>query len=81
LKDTGRLIKEDAWEMCTLFDVNFEPENMTVSELEMNFTQLVQKLYSDEFTKERRQRYKEQLRNVVKNQHQQRRNIDEHKVA
>ena len=44
LQRSGRLIKDDAWELCTLFDVNFQPENMTVAELEENFCRLAQAL-------------------------------------
>jgi len=54
LKDSGRLIDETAWEMCTLFDVNFRPDGMTVQELENKFLWLVQELYSAEATKARR---------------------------
>jgi radical SAM superfamily enzyme YgiQ (UPF0313 family) len=52
-----RLLKEGAWELCTLFDVNFQPTHMSVSELETGFRKLAQKIYSDEFTRERQERY------------------------
>jgi hypothetical protein len=51
------LLKEGAWELCTLFDVNFQPTHMSVSELETGFRKLAQKIYSDEFTRERQERY------------------------
>ncbi len=54
LKKSGRLIDETAWEMCTLFDVNFLPDGMTAKELEDQFLWLVQELYSAEETKARR---------------------------
>ena len=54
LKKSGRLIDETAWEMCTLFDVNFHPDGMTAKELEDRFLWLVQELYSAEETKARR---------------------------
>jgi radical SAM superfamily enzyme YgiQ (UPF0313 family) len=54
LKASGRLIDETAWELCTLFDVNFRPGGMTVQELENKFLWLVQELYSAEATKARR---------------------------
>jgi len=54
LKHSGRLIDENAWEMCTLFDVNFHPDGMTAKELEDNFLWLVQELYSAEATKARK---------------------------
>ena len=33
LRREGRLLDEQAWEKCTLFDVNFQPEGMTADEL------------------------------------------------
>jgi radical SAM superfamily enzyme YgiQ (UPF0313 family) len=66
LKDTGRLIAAEAWEMCTLFDVNFRPDGMTVAELEENFRWLAQELYSEQETKRRQRTFQEQLRRVVR---------------
>jgi len=54
LRASGRLINETAWELCTLFDVNFRPDGMTAMELENNFLWLVKELYSAEATKARR---------------------------
>lgn len=54
LQASGRLIDETAWELCTLFDVNFRPDRMTAEELENKFLWLVQELYSAEATKARR---------------------------
>jgi radical SAM superfamily enzyme YgiQ (UPF0313 family) len=54
LKTEGRLLRENAWELCTLFDVNFRPTNMTVTELETGLRELAARLYSEEFTRERR---------------------------
>ena len=54
LQASERLIDETAWELCTLFDVNFRPEGMTAEELENKFLWLVQELYSAEATKARR---------------------------
>ena len=34
--------------MCTLFDVNFQPAQMTVAELEEGFRELVRLLYCEE---------------------------------
>jgi radical SAM superfamily enzyme YgiQ (UPF0313 family) len=69
LQAAGRLIDETAWELCTLFDVNFRPDNMTAEELEDKFLWLVQELYSAEATKARRasffnmrREHKEELR-------------------
>lgn len=61
LREENRLLKPDAWELCTLFDVNFRPNRMTVAELEENFVWLVSELYSDRATRARRRRYYRQL--------------------
>ncbi len=61
LKRDGRLLREGAWELCTLFDVNFVPTDMTVSELETGFRNLAERLYSEQSTAERRETFKRQL--------------------
>jgi radical SAM superfamily enzyme YgiQ (UPF0313 family) len=58
----GRVIKKDDWSLCTLFDVNYHPQNMTVKELEKGFRDLAEKLYSTEFTKQRRANYRNTLK-------------------
>jgi len=77
LQRSGRLIKDKAWELCTLFDVNFQPEGMTVEELEKNFRWLAQELYSEKATKERQHHFYQQLRQVVKSEQLHRRTQDE----
>ncbi len=57
LKSEGRILRDRAWELCTLFDVNFRPERMSVEELEVGFRGLAEKLYSQDFTMERRRRF------------------------
>jgi radical SAM superfamily enzyme YgiQ (UPF0313 family) len=69
LRKEGRLLRENAWELCTLFDVNFRPSNMTVAELESGFRDLVTRLYSAEFTHERRERYHRRLLEVQRASH------------
>lgn len=54
LNHDGRLIRKDAWEMCTLFDVNFQPQLMSSEELRRGFRDLGIKLYSHEHTESRR---------------------------
>jgi hypothetical protein len=58
-KQQGRLLEDGAWERCTLFDINFRPTHMTVEELRAGFHDLVRRLYSDDFTKYRRDTFKE----------------------
>ena len=64
LKKSGRLIRDNAWELCTLFDVNFQPEKMTVTELETNFCWLAGELYGERATKERQHHFFQKLREV-----------------
>jgi radical SAM superfamily enzyme YgiQ (UPF0313 family) len=54
LKNEGRILHDKAWELCTLFDVNFQPARMSVSDLEAGLRDLVSRMYSDEFTRARR---------------------------
>jgi radical SAM superfamily enzyme YgiQ (UPF0313 family) len=69
LKGERRLLQDEAWELCTLFDVNFQPKNMTVSELEVGLRELGKRLYSDQFTRERHagfyRRYRAQRRSIA----------------
>jgi len=66
LHKSGRLINDTAWELCTLFDVNFRPDGMTVKELEYNFLHLVKELYSTEATRARRVNFIRYLRELNK---------------
>lgn len=65
LASEGRILAEGASERCTLFDVNFRPEKMSVSELESHFRRLAAVLYSDKSVADRRRRFKTHLRNRV----------------
>jgi radical SAM superfamily enzyme YgiQ (UPF0313 family) len=62
LQREGRLIREKAWELCTLFDINFVPKNMTVAELQSGFLGLAKQLYCAEETSERRAKFKRMLK-------------------
>lgn len=64
LRKERRLLQENAWELCTLFDVNFKPTRMSVSELESEFRNLAEKLYSADVTKERRARFRKRWRSL-----------------
>lgn len=54
LKREGRILRDEAWDLCTLFDVNFQPAHMSVSELEAGLRQLGSRIYSEESTQARR---------------------------
>ena len=62
LKREGRLLRAEAWELCTLFDINFAPKNMSVSELQSGFLRLARELYSDWETRTRRRQFKRLLK-------------------
>ena len=57
-----RILRDNAWELCTLFDVNFRPANMTVAKLESGLRDLGTHLYSEEFTRARKAGFHERLR-------------------
>jgi radical SAM superfamily enzyme YgiQ (UPF0313 family) len=62
LNREGRVIRDRAWELCTLFDINFRPKNMSVEELQNGFLGLAEQLYSAEETHERRSKFKRMLK-------------------
>jgi radical SAM superfamily enzyme YgiQ (UPF0313 family) len=57
LRREGRLLAPEAWETCTLFDVNFQPARMSRAELRAGLFELGRKIYSAEFTEIRRRRF------------------------
>jgi len=62
LRSEGRILRDRAWELCTLFDINIQPKNMSVEELQTGFLKLAKVLYSAEETHERRSRFKLRLK-------------------
>lgn len=62
LKEEDRIIRDRAWELCTLFDINIRPKNMSVEELQTGFLQLVKQLYSAEETNMRRRQFRQRLK-------------------
>ena len=62
LVDEQRMLFPAQWERCTLFDVNFKPKNMTVAELADGFKELAGKLYDDDFTRWRRENFRQFFR-------------------
>jgi radical SAM superfamily enzyme YgiQ (UPF0313 family) len=57
LKREGRLLTERYWDRCTLFDVNYVPKNMTVSELESGMRWLFRETYNDVGTTRRKRAF------------------------
>ena len=62
LKQEGRIIRDKAWELCTLFDINITPKNMSVVELQRGFLGLVKQLYSADETQTRRRNFRSRLK-------------------
>ena len=62
LKAEGRILRDRAWDLCTLFDINYRPRNMTIAELQSGFMGLVKRLYSEEETSARRLGFKRRLK-------------------
>ena len=50
----GRVLEQGRWDLCTLFDVNYEPRGMTAQQLKEGMYWLTERLYSDECTEFRR---------------------------
>jgi radical SAM superfamily enzyme YgiQ (UPF0313 family) len=59
LRREERLLHEGAWELCTLFDINFQPKRMSAAELQQGFLRLAKVLYSKEETSRRRRAFRE----------------------
>jgi radical SAM superfamily enzyme YgiQ (UPF0313 family) len=47
LRVEGRLLDETAWERCTLFDVNFRPQQMSTEALQHGLVELGRRLYTE----------------------------------
>ena len=62
LKREGRIMRDQDWDLCTLFDINIIPRDMSVSELQSGFLGLVKELYSEEETRRRRTGFKKRLK-------------------
>jgi len=62
LKAEGRILRDRAWELCTLFDINFRPKNVSVAELQAGFLELVKQIYSARETQTRRANFKRMLK-------------------
>jgi radical SAM superfamily enzyme YgiQ (UPF0313 family) len=62
LKAEGRIIRDRAWDLCTLFDINLTPKNMSVAELQSGYLKLVRTLYSADETTARRRGFRTRLK-------------------
>ena len=57
----GRLLQPERWDLCTLFDVNYIPRQMTPEQLRKGIYWLAERLYNEENITRRRRRYFEAL--------------------
>jgi len=65
LKREGRLLRDEAWETCTLFDVNFRPQLMSPEDLRRGFIDLGVRLYGHELTERRRANFEMNYRTTA----------------
>lgn len=62
LKSENRLLKDNYWDQCTLFDATFQPKNFTLEEFEYQFQHLMTRVYTDENVRERKSNFKALLK-------------------
>jgi radical SAM superfamily enzyme YgiQ (UPF0313 family) len=58
----GRILHPGRWDLCTLFDVNYAPRNMTVDELRAGMYWLAERLYNEKSLLTRRMPFFEAIR-------------------
>jgi radical SAM superfamily enzyme YgiQ (UPF0313 family) len=61
LRQVGRILFPGRWDLCTLFDVNYQPENMTVEQLREGMYWLTERLYSEDCLLQRRKPFFDHL--------------------
>jgi radical SAM superfamily enzyme YgiQ (UPF0313 family) len=66
LKKEGRLLKEEFWDRCTLFDLNFKPKNMTPEELERGLFWILGELYNERQFLRRKRQYMDIVKTLPK---------------
>ena len=57
LKREGRLLKEEYWDKCTMFDINFKPKNMTTEDLEKGLLWIFGEIYNEKDYLKRKRHY------------------------
>jgi radical SAM superfamily enzyme YgiQ (UPF0313 family) len=64
-KRQGRILQDGRWDLCTLFDVNYQPAQMTPQQLREGMYWLGPELYSAEATAKRREGFFRQMKRGV----------------
>ena len=62
LREEGRILRDGAWNLCTLFDVNHVPRGMSPDRLQQGLIDLASRIYEPAFVQERRQRFFRELK-------------------
>lgn len=66
LRREDRLLEPEAWERCTLFDVNFRPRQISPELLQRNLVELGRRLYTDDERTRRRSAVHEHRRRFLR---------------
>jgi radical SAM superfamily enzyme YgiQ (UPF0313 family) len=59
MRSEGRLLKDRYWDRCTLFDVNYRPQKMSVEQLETGMCELFRDVYNQREYLQRQRNYME----------------------
>jgi radical SAM superfamily enzyme YgiQ (UPF0313 family) len=81
LKAQERLLQDRFWDRCTLFDVNFRPNHMTVEELECGLRWLFAEVYNESELKRRQRHYMDIVKRRREDRRQDQRQAAEPAVA
>ncbi|MFC1706499.1 radical SAM protein [Planctomycetota bacterium] len=65
LKAEGRLLRDRFYEQCTLFDVTYEPKNMSVAELEQGLLWMFDELYNEKELQRRKRIYVDLVKDLL----------------
>jgi radical SAM superfamily enzyme YgiQ (UPF0313 family) len=65
LQAEGRLLRNEYWEQCTLFDVCHKPKHMSVKELEDGLIWIFSELYNEKETLRRKRVYMDYMKALV----------------
>ncbi len=66
LRSEGRLLKDDFWDRCTMFDINFRPKNMSIEELEKGLLWLFKGIYNEKEYLKRKRHYMDIIKKLPK---------------
>jgi radical SAM superfamily enzyme YgiQ (UPF0313 family) len=73
LQAEGRILEEGAWEKCTMFEVNYRPQQMSSSGLQHGLIELGKRIYTDEMKLWRANAFRQHRRKGIQAHRQERR--------